>query len=100
VTSALFTPRAERELRDAVLWIEKDNPAAADALLAAAITAARRLQARPKLGRVRPDLAPARYRFWSVRGFPYLLVYDAEAEPPIILRIVHQSRDLPAILDL
>jgi len=57
------------------------------------------LQARPKLGRLRPDLAPARYRFWSVRGFPYLLVYDAETEPPIILRVVHQSRDLPAILD-
>ena len=55
---------------------------------------------RPKLGRVMLDLAPARYRFWSVRGFPYLLVYDAEAEPPIILRVVHQSRDLPAILDL
>ena len=100
MTLALFAPRAERELRDAVLWIEQDNPTAADALLAAAIAAARRLQARPKLGRVRLDLAPARYRFWSVRGFPYLLVYDAEAEPPIILRVVHQSRDLPAILDL
>ena len=96
---ALFAPRAERELRDAVLWIEQDNPTAADALLAAAIAAARQLQARPKLGRVRLDLAPARYRFWSVRGFPYLLVYDAEAEPPIILRVAHQSRDLPAILD-
>jgi toxin ParE1/3/4 len=99
VTAALFAPRAQRELRDAVLWIEKDNPAAADALLVAAIAAARRLQARPKLGRVRPDLAPTRYRFWSLRGFPYLLVYDAEAEPPIILRLVHQSRDLPATLD-
>jgi toxin ParE1/3/4 len=100
VTLALFAPRAERGLRDAVLWIEQDNPTAADALLAAAIAAARRLQARPKLGRVRLDLAPARYRFWSVRGFPYLLVYDAAAEPPIILRVVHQFRDLPAILDL
>jgi toxin ParE1/3/4 len=99
VTLALFAPRAEREFRDAVLWIEQDNPAAADALLAAAIAAARRLQARPKLGRVRLDLAPARYRLWSLRGFPYLLVYDAEAEPPIILRVVHRSRDLPAILD-
>jgi plasmid stabilization system protein ParE len=43
VTPALFTPRAERELRDAVLWVEQDNPAAADALLAAAIATARRL---------------------------------------------------------
>ena len=28
------------------------------------------------------------------------LVYDAEADPPIILRFVHQSRDLPVVLDL
>jgi hypothetical protein len=38
--------------------------------------------------------------FWSLRGFPYLLVYDAEAEPPVILRFVHQSPDLPVVLDL
>ena len=82
------------------MWVAEDNAVAADALLAAAVVAARRLQARSKLGRVRLDLAPERYRFWSLRGFPYLLVYDTEAEPPIILRFVHQSRDLPAVLDL
>jgi toxin ParE1/3/4 len=100
VTSTVFAPRAQRELRAAVAWIADDNPAAADALLAAVMAAARRLQARPNLGRVRLELAPARYRFWSLRGFPYLLVYDAETKPPIILRFVHQSRDLPAVLDL
>jgi len=42
-----------------------------------------------------PALAPERYRFWSLRGVPDLLVCDAEAEPPIILCFVHQSRDLP-----
>ena len=82
------------------MWVAEDNAAAADALLAAAMVAARRLQARPELGRVRLDLAPERYRFWSLRAFLYLLVYDAEAEPPIILRFVHQSRDLPVVLDL
>lgn len=85
---------------EAATWIAEDNPAAADALLAAAMAAARRIQARPKLGRVRLELAPGRYRFWPLRGFPYLLVYDAEEEPAIILRFVHQSRDLPAVLDL
>ena len=100
MTSPIFAPRAQRELRAAAEWIAEDNPAAADALLAAAMDAARRLQARPKLGRVRLELAPGRYRFWSLRGFPYLLVYDAEAEPAIILRFVHQSRDLPGVLDL
>jgi toxin ParE1/3/4 len=99
VTSPVFSPRARRELREAAVWIAEDNPAAAEALLAAAIGAARRLQARPKLGRARLELAPERYRFWSLRGFPYLLVYDTEASPPFILRFVHQSRDLPAVLD-
>ena len=97
---ALKARGAQRELREAVVWIADDNPAGADALVAAAMAAARRRQARPKLGRVRLELAPERYRFWSLRGFPYLLVYDAGAEPPIILRFVHQSRDLPAALDL
>jgi toxin ParE1/3/4 len=100
LTSPIFAPRAQRELLSAVAWVAEDNPAAADALLAAAMAAARRLQLRPKLGRVRLDLAPERYRFWSLRGFPYLLVYDGEAKPPLILRFVHQSRDLPAALDL
>jgi toxin ParE1/3/4 len=100
VTSPIFAPRARRELREAGAWIAEDNPAAADALLAAAMAAARQLQARPKLGRVRLELAPRRYRFWSLRGFPYLLVYDAEAAPPIILRFVHQSRDFPVVIDL
>ena len=100
MTAPIFAPRGQRELRPAAVWIAEDNPAAADALLAAAMAAARRLQARPKLGRVRLELAPGRYRFWSLRGFPYLLVYDAEVEPPIILRFVHQSRDLPGVLDL
>ena len=99
MTSPAFLPRARRELREAAVWIAEDNPAAAEALLAAAMGAARRLQARPKLGRVRLELAAERYRFWSLRGFPYLPVYDAEADPPIILRFVHQSRDLPAVLD-
>jgi toxin ParE1/3/4 len=99
VTSPAFLPRTRRELREAAVWIAEDNLAAAEALLAAAMGAARRLQARPKLGRARLEPAPVRNRFWSLRGFPYLLVYDAEASPPIILRFVHQSRDLPAVLD-
>jgi len=82
------------------MWIAEDNPAAAEALLTAAMATARRLQPRPKLGRVRLELAPALYRFWSLRGFPYLLVCDTEAEPPIILRFMHQSRGLPAAFDL
>jgi plasmid stabilization system protein ParE len=93
VRSSVFAPRARRGLRSAAAWIVEDDPAAADALLAEAMAVARRVQAGPKLGRVWLELATERYRFWSPRGFPYLPVYDADAEPPIILRFAHQSPD-------
>jgi len=98
VTGRLFAPQALRELRQASVWIAKDNRGAADALLAAALRAAQQLAEKPQLGRVRLDLAPERFRFWALRGFPYLLVYDAEVQPARIIRIVHMARDLPVVL--
>lgn len=50
------------------------------------------------LARVEPRLAPARFRFWSLRGYPYLLVIDTENDPPFVARFVNQSRDLPVAL--
>jgi toxin ParE1/3/4 len=98
VTAPLFTPGAERDLQAAARWIARDNPGSAEALLRAALIAARRLRERPALGRIREDLAPTRYRFWSLSGFRYLMVYDTEADPPHIVRIVHTARDLPQVL--
>jgi len=77
----------------------EDNLGAADALLAAAASAARTLSANPLLGRVRPELASEQFRFWPLRGFPYVLVYDATRQPIVIVRSVHQFRDLPTVLD-
>ncbi len=56
------------------------------------------LLANPLLGRVRPVLAPEQFRFWPLRGFPYLLVYDASRNSIVIVRFIHQSRDLPLAL--
>ena len=53
---------------------------------------------KPALARTTLQLAPDRFRFWSLRGFPYLLVFDMDRTPPIVARMVHQSRDLPAVL--
>jgi len=58
----------------------------------------RRLGDFPLAGAVHPELAPERYRFAGVNGFPYIAVYDASQGPPIILRILHGARDLPEIL--
>jgi len=96
---AVFAPRARRDLREALDWIARDNEAAARALLEAALRGARFVAARPLAGRSRPDLLPPPFRFWSLRGFPYLLVYDASQQPPPILRMLHMARDLPNALD-
>lgn len=99
MSAGRFTPRARRELREAAVRIAADNPAAASALLDAALQAAELVTRRPGLARTELRLAPARFRFWSLRGFPYLLVVDVESDPPVVARFVHQSRDLWVALD-
>jgi plasmid stabilization system protein ParE len=98
VNGALFSPRALRELRAAAAFIAEERPETAEQLLLQAIEAAERIAVKPMLARVDLHLAPARFRFWSLRGFPYLLVIDTKPTPPLVTRFVHQARDLPAIL--
>ena len=93
-----FAPRARRELRAAAAWIAETNPDAAEALLRAAVRAVELVSRNPARARLRLDLAPARFRFWSLRGYPYLLVFDVDRVPPIVARFVHQARDLPVLL--
>jgi toxin ParE1/3/4 len=93
-----LAPQARRELREAATWIAGENPGAAEAMLRATLRTAERVAANPGLARVRLDLAPARFRFWSLRGYPYLLVFDVDRDPPVVARFVHQARDLPVLL--
>jgi toxin ParE1/3/4 len=94
-----LAPRAQRELRNAVRWIVDDSPEAGLALIAALTRTVAMLKANPLLGRQRLELAPANFRFWLLRGFPYVLVYSVAHDPPLIVRVIHQSRDLSAALD-
>lgn len=79
-------------------WIAKDNPAAAQSLLDAVVRAAQRIGAHPQIGAVRRELTDGPYRFVTLTGFRYLVVYAANRDPPLIVRIVHSARDLPRIL--
>ena len=98
MTTARLAPRARRDLLAAVQWIAKDNPAAARALRDAVAAAARRIGGYPEIGRLRPEIADAPYRFVTLTGFPYVIVYNAERQPPLILRVLHGARDLPDLL--
>jgi toxin ParE1/3/4 len=95
VTAATLSRRAQRELDGAPQWIARDNPLAAQAVL----EAAERIGEHPKIGVVRTDLTVTdRYRFVVLSGFSYLVVYAADRNPPVIVRIVHGARDLPRVL--
>jgi toxin ParE1/3/4 len=84
-------------LRKASVWIAQKSPVTAHALATEALRAAALLARQPMPGR-RLELLPEPYRFWSLRGFPYLLVYNSSANPPRILRILHTARDLQTLL--
>jgi toxin ParE1/3/4 len=91
-----LAPRARSELREAVSYLADRNPQAAKAISVAIDIALTRIAANPDSGTVRPALAPPRYRFFAVAGFPYLLVY--EVSPVRVARFVHMARDLPRLL--
>jgi toxin ParE1/3/4 len=94
VTAAGLTPRARRDVTAAVRWIRKDNRTAARALRNAVGTAAERIGRHPAIGRVRNELLPEPYRFLSLTGFPYVLVYNCQRDPPLIVALLHTARDL------
>lgn len=96
--SAVLSPAARAAVIEAVQWIGEENPAAARRFRQAVGEAARRIGARPAIGRRQPALLGERYRLWSLTGFPYVLVYDPLPQPPQILRVLHTARDLPKLL--
>jgi len=98
VTPARISPRARRDLAAAMQWIAEDNPVAARGLLDAVKGAAQRIGNHPQIGVVRPDLTSGSYRFLALTGFPYLIVYAEDRDPPVIVRVVHGARDLPRLL--
>ncbi|MGD0104116.1 MAG: type II toxin-antitoxin system RelE/ParE family toxin [Rhodopila sp.] len=98
MTSARLAPSARRDLVEASRWIARDNPAAATALREGVAKVARILGEQPYIGNLRPAVADARYRFLGLTGLPYLVVYNPDRRPPLILRVLHTARDLPEVL--
>jgi plasmid stabilization system protein ParE len=96
--AAMLAPQARRDLLAAAHWIAKENPSAAVALRDAVVAAVARIGKHPWIGALRPELAPQSIRFLVVSGFPCVIVYDADQEPPLILRVLHGARELPELL--
>ena len=95
---AILTPRARRELADAVEWIARDNRAAATGLVRSADRALTVLGSHPLSGSRRPELALDPVRFYLLSGYPYLLVCLSDRSPPAVARLIHGARDLEQAL--
>jgi len=91
---ATIAPQAKRELLAAASWISGDSPRAALKLTEVMLAAADALGRNPYLGHEQPDVARLPFRFFKMKGFPYVLVYDPTRSPPVIARMLHGARDL------
>lgn len=96
--TARLGPRARRDLIAAIRWIGRDNPGAARAFRDAVADAAERIGKYPHSGRTRPVHLREAFRFLTLTSFRYLIVYNAERDPPEIIAIIHTSRNLPPLL--
>ena len=98
-----FAPQAVRDVEDAADWLAESPTGIelATRFISAVVDAADRISHRPLLGHKRLDILPDTFRFHRVRGFPYLLIYNAVRPSPVILRVVHMARNLgPLLADL
>ncbi len=94
-----FTPRAKNDLFEIWNYIAQDNPEAADRVGHAIVLACDLVANSPLAGRLREDLAPLPLRFWLVHPYlNYCIVYNPEADPLQIVRIIHGARDFPSAL--
>ena len=67
---AVLSPRARRDLLNAVRWLTRDNPVPAHALCDAVLTAVRRIGQHNELGTLRPDAADKPYQIPYANRLP------------------------------
>jgi toxin ParE1/3/4 len=88
----IWRPSALRDLEEARHYIAQNNPAAANRVRGAIMTAVGRLADMPGLGR------PGRVehtRELVVAGTPYIVAYTVISDEVIILAVIHGARRWP-----
>lgn len=92
MAKAVFSPRAESDLRDIWRTIALDNELAADALLLRVIERAELAATHPHMGAARPELsATARV---LVEG-RYIIIYEPQDYGVFVAAVVYGARDVP-----
>lgn len=96
MTRFVLTPLARRDLEEIWDYVVADNRNAAERILDRIEAAIAKLAKTPEMGHRREDLADRRHRFFLV--YSYLIVYRSDARPLEIVRVLHTSRDIRAVL--
>ncbi len=91
-----YSPEARRDLLEIWEFIAQDDLDAADRVEQEIEEALAMLSRNPELGHVRRDLTSKPVRFWPV--YSYLIIYDPEARPLEVVRILSGYRDVAALL--
>jgi antitoxin ParD1/3/4 len=99
MTRYRLTPQAFDDLFEIWSYIARDNPEAADQVEDAIYLACEQLAGSPLIGTVRKDLTALPVRFWLLTSYSnYFIVYDPEAKPLRIIRILHRARNIASLL--
>ena len=92
----LLTESAEGELEEVLRFIaEQDGKSRAEHVLVHFLDAFDNLASSPGIGHHKRRLTGDTLRWWPV--FRFLVLYDPEAEPLTVMRILHGARDLDRI---
>ncbi len=91
-----YSHEARRDLLEIWEFIARNDLDTADRVEREIEQAITRLARNPRIGHVRPDLTSKPVRFWGV--YSYLIIYDPEARPLEVVRILSGYRDVAVLL--
>jgi plasmid stabilization system protein ParE len=90
----VLTPEASADLREILLDVAEDSPAAAERLRLRFLKSFETLAEAPGTGHYHGELLDQRYRFKNLSS--YVICYAWEQRPIQIIAVVHGARDLAA----
>jgi antitoxin ParD1/3/4/toxin ParE1/3/4 len=97
LTPNIISPEARQDIRDIrKYYLKVADVRVARHVIEAIEQACMFVGRNPAAGHIRPHLTSNPLKFWQV--FSYLVVYDPVTRPIQIVRILHTSRDLKALL--
>ncbi|MEQ9490819.1 MAG: type II toxin-antitoxin system RelE/ParE family toxin [Alphaproteobacteria bacterium] len=93
-----LSPAARADYFEILDWLINNNQQAAQSFQDAFQSSGMMIVDHPKIGVEKPSIIASPVRLLMMQGFPYVVLYDPDPTPPLILRILHGARDLPDLL--